>query len=115
MRPYALLFLLVAACTHYPDDCNRAALNQLRTVDRLIEETRGNLARGYTYVTEDRGVRTGFVVCTGSHPVRFCTSNDRGYRRRAVAIDPAAEQRKLESLRARREELAAAAVSCQPL
>ena len=115
MRPIALLFLLAAACTTYPDDCNRRALHQLRTVERLIEEARANLARGYTYEVEEQGFRSGFVLCSGGSNVRFCTSNEPAYRRRAVAIDPAAERRSLELLLSRREALLPLAASCQPI
>ena len=115
MRVLMLLMILAAGCTHYPDDCNRRALQQLRTVDRLIEQTRLNLARGYTYEVVDRGYRTGIVLCTGGNPVNVCTSSDTGYTRRPVAIDPEAEQRKLQSLLSRREALAEATATCTPV
>ena len=112
MRTFLLLMILATGCTHYPDDCNRRALQQARTVDRLIEQTRLNLARGYTYEVVDHGYRTGIVLCTGGSPFNICTSNDTGYTRRPVAIDPEAEQRKLRSLLSRREVLAEATVNC---
>ena len=115
MRLVPFLLALLAACTQYPANCDRRALQELRTVNRLIEETRRNLARGYAYELEDYGYRAGLVVCTGGEGVRFCTGNDVRPRRRPVAIDPAAEQRKLDLLRERRERLSAAAVSCRPL
>ena len=114
MRAIPLLLLLAAACTTYPDECNRRALQELRTVERLIAETRRNLDRGFTYVTESQGYRSRLVLCTRSENVGFCTSNDPVYRQRAVAIDPESERRKLESLLSRREELAPAVAECQP-
>ena len=115
MRAFLLLTILAAGCTHYPDDCDRRALQQLRTVDRLIEQTRVNLARGYTYEVVESGFRTGIVLCTGGSPVSLCTSNDTGYTRRPVAVDPEAEQRKLQSLLSRREALAEATATCTPV
>ena len=114
MRAIPILLLLAAACTTYPDDCNRRALHELRTVERLIAETSRNLERGFTYVTEERGYRSRLVVCTRSDNVGFCTSKEPYYRERAVAIDPAAERRKLDSLLSRREELVPAVAECRP-
>lgn len=113
MRAIPILLLLAAACTTYPDACDRRALHELRTVERLIAETRRNLERGYTYVTEQR-TRSRLVLCTGGDNVGFCTSNEPVYRERAVAIDPASERRKLESLLSRREALAPAVAECRP-
>jgi hypothetical protein len=113
MRLIPFLILLVA-CTHYPDDCNRRALGELRVVERLIAETRENLARGYSYETVESGFRTGFVVCSGGYDARICTASTPRYTRRPVAIDPESERRKLESLVQRREALATAMASCRP-
>lgn len=115
MRACLLLLIAATACTQYPDACDRRAVRELRTVDRLVTETRRNLARGYTYETEEYGYRAGFVICSGGDPFNVCTGNDTTYRRRAVAIDPAAEQRKLDSLLARREVLSRAAAQCVPM
>ena len=115
MRACLLLLIFATACTHYPDDCNRRAVAELRTVNRLIAETRENLARGYSYEVEESGLSAGFVLCTGGHPVNLCTGSDTTYRRRPVAIDPEAERRKLESLLSRREVLVEATASCTPI
>jgi hypothetical protein len=55
---------------------------------------------------------TGFVFCSGGYNARICTGNDTRYTRQAVAVDPQAERRKLETLIARREELASATSAC---
>ena len=115
MRSTPLLLAFVAACTQYPDDCDRRALRELRVVDNLIEETRVNLGRGYAYETVETRFDTDFVFCSGTGNVALCTGSDNGYRRRPVAIDPEAERRKLRSLTERREALVAAAASCRPV
>lgn len=115
MRPFALFLLLLGACTHYPDDCDRRALNEVRTIDRLIDTTRRDIARGYGYETVETGYRTGLVLCSGSRNMGFCAANGPRYVERPVAIDPEAEQRKLDLLRERRAEIAPRAATCQPL
>lgn len=105
---------LLAGCTHYPDTCDRRALHELRLVERLIEDTQTNLARGYSYETVETGFRTGFVFCSGTWNAALCAGNDTGYTRQPVAIDPEAEQRKLDSLVQRRNALAATAAECRP-
>jgi hypothetical protein len=115
MRLTLLSLLIVGACTQYPDDCNRRALRELRTVDRLIEETEQNLARGYAYQIEETGLRAGFTFCSGGYNTLICTGSDTRYRRRPVAIDPEAESRKLGLLRARREGLVEATRNCRPI
>jgi hypothetical protein len=114
MRSLVLVLVLLGACTTYPDACNRRALGELRTVDRLIAETRSNLARGYGYERVPTNFSTGFVLCSGGYNARICTGNDTRYTRRAVAVDPQAERRKLDTLIARREELSTAAAACVP-
>ena len=113
MRAACVCLLLAVACTQFPPGCDTRALRELRTVDRLIAETRRNISRGYTYEYEAYGYRTGFVVCSGGYDVRICTGNDNRPRRRAVAIDPAAEQRKLDQLQDKREQLSARATGCR--
>lgn len=115
MRPFVLLLLLMGACTHYPDDCDRRALQEVRKIDRLIETTRRDIARGYGYETVERGYSTGFVMCSGSHNIGLCTATGPRYVERPVAIDPEAEQRKLALLRERRAEIAPRVETCQPL
>ncbi len=113
MRVASLCLLLAAACAQYPPGCDSRALRELRTVERLIVETRRNLERGYTYEIEDYGYRTGFVLCSGGYDMRVCTGNDTRPRRRAVAVDPAAEQRKLDQLLDKRAELVNRAQGCR--
>jgi hypothetical protein len=85
----------------------------LRTVDRLIKEAEGNLARGYAYETitvyEDY-----WTTCPAPAPVegeppappRMCLDERPVTEQRPKAIDLNDEARKLDSLRAKRKDLA---------
>ena len=115
MRLLPLLLLLLAACAEPADRCARAISRDLRIVNALIDETRLNLARGYAYETEEARLRSGLVLCSGGGNVRFCTSNRSVPRRVPVAVDPAAEQRKLDLLLQRRDALRARGLElCRP-
>lgn len=106
------LCLALAACATPEERCVIDATKELRTVDGLIAETEGNLARGYAI---DREVerRPRLTFCTGGIRNRvgmsFCTTEDIIYRDRPVALDPEAERRKLALLKDRRARLAEAA------
>lgn len=126
-RVLPLIFLALAACATPQEACINRATRELRTLDDLIAEQRANLARGYALV-ERTEWRLDWRICdpgapatdtTPARPPRWCwdevpvTVTDR------VPIDPAAEQRKLAGLEARRaEELALAqqrAAECRAL
>jgi len=113
-RIFALLAvpLLLVACASPQQRCLMDATRELRTVDNLIAETEANLARGYA-IDRELDQRSRLTFCTGSYGhwgygagMSFCTTDDIVYRDRPVAIDPAAEQRKLSLLRDRRARLA---------
>lgn len=134
MRPLSLsalgLVLALAACATPQQRCADAATRDLRVVDGLIAQSRLNLERGY-------GVRerTDFVPdwswCNGPGyvrdrygnlrpaPPRMCWDDRPVTRRYPVAIDLAAERRKLAELEAKRGQLAAQArkdvAECQAL
>lgn len=107
------LILCLAACAApAPPGCDSGTARELRTLDRLIAETRRALDTGYR---EERVATTGgFNFCLGSARshvgVSFCS--DGTDRTRTVAIDPAAETRKLEGLRDRRATLLATHPAC---
>ena len=86
----ALAFCLAACTAPAPSGCDPAAARELRTIDRLIAETRRAVETGYR--TETAPAPTGFNLCLGSARshvgVSFCT-NGAG-RTRTVAIDPEA-------------------------
>ncbi len=111
------LCLFLAACGTPQEQCINRETRDLRVVNRLIAETEGNLARGYGY-EEYTVYETDFVPCgylpddgdpaTGRE-IRFCRDRVPETTRRPVAIDLAAEQRKLDGLLARRRDLEARA------
>ncbi|MCX7888642.1 MAG: hypothetical protein N2422_02785 [Rhodobacteraceae bacterium] len=98
---------LLSACEEPPAACNSAAARELATVDRLIAETRADIARGYRLETAPPA---NVAFCVGGQNnnvgLSFCSD---GARTRKVPIDPAAEKRKLDNLEARRSALAAQA------
>lgn len=117
MRPALALFviLLLAACASPEERCLRAASADLVTLDRLIAETRANLARGYRLRMEphqivvivpcppERG-SAGQIVVSG----RMCSQTELRMRKVPEPIDPAAEERVLKALSAQRARLAPA-------
>ncbi len=124
-----ILVAALAACGTPQEQCIGTATRELRTVDRLIAETKGNLARGYSYETEEI-TRTEWVICdyvqdpapTPGAPLpkprpRYCFDDVTDTVRREVAIDPGLERRKLAGLEEKRRDLnrrAAAAIEvCQ--
>jgi hypothetical protein len=119
----------LTACGTPQEQCITASTRDLRTVDRLIAETKTNLSRGYAYETEEI-TRTEWVICeyipvppaTPGGPVpppkpRYCLDDVTDTIRREVAIDPGLEQRKLAGLQSKRKELgraaSAAVIACQ--
>lgn len=107
LRLALLLVALVTACGTPQEQCIRTATREVRTLDRLIAETETNLARGYTY-EEYQVVRHEWTRCDDwvhGTPVRMCFEPVWDTVRRPVAIDPQAEQRKLDGLKARRNAL----------
>lgn len=113
----------LVACGTPQEQCIRSQTRELRTVDRLIAETRSNLARGYAYETQEI-TRTEWVICDyidvppskpgGAKPPpkpRYCLDDVTETVRKAVAIDPAAERRKLAGLTDRRSVLNRQAVA----
>ncbi len=107
------LCLLLAACGTPQEQCINRETRDLRVVNRLISETEGNLARGYAFeeytVYETEYVRCGYDPDDGDPATprrpRLCLDRVPEIERRPVAIDLAAEQRKLDSLLAKRRDL----------
>jgi hypothetical protein len=117
MRRLCLLALaLVAGCGTPQEQCIARGTRELRTVDRLIAETEGNLKRGYALETVTRyeeywGSCVGQATINGQ-PTLVPTSCRRERaitEQRPRAIDLQAEARKLEGLQAKRVELSRAA------
>ncbi|MCV2867662.1 hypothetical protein OEW28_03360 [Defluviimonas sp. WL0002] len=119
MRPLATTLILAFALTacSAQDSCIRTATRDIRALDALIEETGANIARGYAY--EEREVtRWAWVRCYDGpydpeYPRRLsrCWEPYTAVVRKPVAIDPAAESRKLAALQSRRAALADTAMA----
>lgn len=115
-RPFLSALLFLTACGTPQEQCLNRNTRDLRTVDRLITETQGNLDRGYAY--EDITVyRDVWVYCDRpavpegqpAPPPRMCLDEQAETVTRPKAIDLAAEATKLAGLVAKRRQLARAA------
>ncbi len=113
-----LPLILIAACGTPQEQCINRNTRDLRTVDRLIAETKGNLDRGYAY--EQITISTPTWVYCDAPPVaegqprpqpRMCLDDIEETVTRPKAIDLADEARKLEGLQTKRRQLARAAES----
>lgn len=120
----AALFALclgLAGCGTPQERCIASVTRDLRVVDRLIAETEVNLARGYAMVDQTIFVTT-WNYCTGPVlvqpnaggppvlvPGQMCLDDEARTVRRPVAIDPAAERRKLAGLQDQRRKILARA------
>lgn len=113
-RSLPLVLLLLAACGTPQERCIQSQTRDLRTVDRLITETRRNIDRGYA--TEEYTISVpDWEPCPGQisvrpngtpRPVQMCLEDHEETRTRPVAIDLNVESAKLQSLLAKREQLA---------
>jgi hypothetical protein len=117
MKRFALpVFALLAACGTPQEQCINRNTRDLRTVDRLITETEGNLQRGYAYEQITISTPT-WVYCDvpkvpegeAQPPPRMCLDEVEETVTRPKAIDLADEAKKLEGLQAKRKQLAKAA------
>jgi hypothetical protein len=107
---------VLVGCGTPQEQCISRNTRDLRTVDRLIVETEGNLKRGYALETVtrfedywdtclDRAVVNGQLTVVP----RMCLREYSYTEQRPKAIDLKAEAQKLDSLKAKRKELARAA------
>lgn len=120
-----MLIAALAGCGTPQEQCIRTNTRELRTLDRLIAETEGNIARGYAY-REIEIVRSVWVPC-GHYPApppppgggtpppppspRMCLEDETDVIRKPVAIDLDAERAKLASMERKRAELAERAIA----
>lgn len=112
-RMIFLPLTLLAACGTPQEQCINRNTRDLRTVDRLIAETQGNLDRGYAFETitvyEDYWTNCPVPpVVEGETPPppRLCLDERPVTEQRPKAIDLNEEARKLDSLKVKRRELA---------
>jgi hypothetical protein len=101
-----------AACGTPQEQCISRNTRDLRTVDRLIKESEGNLARGYAFETVTV-YESYWTTCERPAPAgqpapppRLCLDERPVTETRPKAIDLKEEARKLESLKEKRKELA---------
>lgn len=110
MRQFVLPILLgLTACSTPQDRCIGSANRDLRVINGLITETRGNIARGFA-IREVQEVITVRKTCKGetSQGVEFtfdCPQQETITNREPVAIDLNAEKAKLASLEERQLQL----------
>lgn len=103
---------LLVACGTPQEQCISYNTRDLRTVDRLIAETEGNLDRGYAFekttIYEDYWDYCPQPQPPNAPPVppRMCMKERAIIVDRPKAIDLADEARKLDSLKIKRKDLA---------
>lgn len=108
VKPLLLLPLLaLAACATPRERCISDATREVRTLDRLIATTQGNIDRGYGLV-EVEDVRIIRTSCEGENEdgstFSFpCEEAETFTRREPVSINIAEERIKLQQLRERRD------------
>lgn len=115
-RLFLPALLLLTACGTPQEQCINRNTRDLRIVDRLITETKGNIDRGFAY-EEITVYRDVWVYCDPpavpeGQPAprpRMCLDERAETVTRPKAIDLAAEAKKLEGLVAKRRQLARAA------
>ena len=107
MRPALIILPLVvlAACATPREECISNVTRDARVLSSLINETRGNLSRGYA-LSERQEVRTLRRTCQGRNEdgstfTFRCDETETFTTTVPVAIDLNAEQAKLASLEAR--------------
>jgi hypothetical protein len=108
-----LTLVALTACGTPQEQCISRNTRDLRTLDRLIAETEGNLARGYAFETvtvyEDHWVycpQPPVAEGQPAPPPRLCLDERPVTERRPKAINLNEEARKLDSLREKRTSLA---------
>ncbi len=98
---------LLSACATPQQTCLRAAQAELMALDRDIAEAERAIARGYR-MTEAVEPRTTLHICAWPRePVLFCTRHTPGASAQRRPVNRAAEEARLESLRAQRPGLVA--------
>lgn len=118
---YIAFPLMLAACASPQERCIADTNRELNVINRLINETRGNVARGFAIEEQEELVVVN-GTCEGetSEGVTFefdCEKTETVSRRVPVAIDLNAERAKLDSLEERqqllRSQQAAKIAQCQ--
>ncbi len=106
--PVLILLVALPACVDSGASCAREETRELRTVDKLIEDTQTAIARGYRNERDQTSGAFNFCLGGGGSHVGAALCTDPSTRTRPVAIDMATEERKLKALEARRMALRSA-------
>lgn len=109
MRNLTLMLAIpavIAACGTPQDRCVRAAQADLRAINEQIADVETALEKGFRILPAQDG-KTRLSLCAWPRePVLFCTESIQRPRSESrEAIDPNAEQARLQHLRQTREEL----------
>lgn len=106
--PFVMICVL-AACANPYERCVSEATADANTLSLLISETEANIARGFA-VEEQVEPRISYQYCFNSRGVwTLCRERDIRRKEVPVAIDLAAEERKLEGMREKLSQLKAQA------
>jgi hypothetical protein len=97
--------LLIAACATPREACIQTANRDLSVVRALISESEATLKRGYAIQTTSRNVIVSQPCFTKKYPNRWCERYVPVTDKKAVAVDLAAEKRKLRGLRVKEKQL----------
>ena len=109
--------MILVACGTPQEQCINRNTRDLRTMQKLVDETQANLTRGYAIEEYTVWVPV-WQICERppapapdqpAPPPRYCFDEEPQTKTRPKAIDLNAERAKLESLLQRRDELARAA------
>lgn len=112
------VLLILTACGTPQEQCINRNTRDLRTIQKLVDETQGNIARGYAieeytvYVPVWQLCEVQVISNDPNQPApppRYCFEDEPETRTRPKAIDLRAEAAKLDSLLERRDQLARAA------
>jgi len=112
------VLLILTACGTPQEQCINRNTRDLRTIQKLVDETQGNIARGYAieeytvYVPVWQLCEVQVISTDPNQPApppRYCFEDEPETRTRPKAIDLRAEAAKLDSLLERRDQLARAA------
>ncbi len=109
--------LFVTACGTPQEQCINRNTRDLRTIQKLADETQANISRGYAIeeytvyipVWQICEIQPPTVAGQPAPPPRYCFEQEPQTRTRPKAIDLRAEAAKLDSLLDRRDQLARAA------
>ena len=111
---WLMLLIPLVACGTPQEQCIGAATRDMRVVDRLIVEVKGNLDRGYAFETvtvyspEWQDCTPAATKANPNPEPKLCFEDVPQTMRKAAAIDLNAEAAKLKSLQQKREQQAKA-------